>query len=555
MAILSLQNVSFAYPNTDRPILNGLSLEIKEGDFVLLCGESGCGKSTLLRLCKPQISPNGRLDGQLFFNGSPFSQVDEFTTASEIGFVFQNPDAQIVTDKVSTELAFGLENLGLSQEEILRRVAEICAFFGMGDWYRRDTDTLSGGQKQILNLACVLAMQPRLLLLDEPTAQLDPIAAVEFLSALHKINTELGVTVILAEHRLEELFPSADQVLLMQDGKIALAGTPKEVGASLRELGAHPMKGALPCAVRFFDGIGCGEECPITLREGKEFLCTHFENRYDRYEVLPEPEQPKALELSGGYFRYERNGRDILRDLSLTVFQGEMLCILGANGVGKTTLLHVLCGIHPLLRGKLRVFEKDPSNTKKGGHARIGCLVQNPQTLLIRDALRDDLLDATKSLGLSEEESADRIENLACELGISHLLDAHPLDLSGGETQRAALAKLLLLEPRLLLLDEPTKGLDAHAKAELASLLARLQADGVTVVMVTHDIEFAAEYADRCAMFFDGQIISASNPIDFFSQNSFYTTAASRMSRPHYRNAVTVDQILALCRQNGRKED
>lgn len=539
MAIFSVKHLNFCYPQASFPALNDVNLEIERGEFVLLCGPSGCGKSTLLRLLKPQLAPNGEQAGELFYDGAPLSLLSPARAACEIGFVFQNPDAQIVCDTVARELAFGLENLGLSGEEIRQRIAEVCEFFGISAWYHKKTDTLSGGQKQLLNLASVLAMHPKVLLLDEPTAQLDPIAASEFISALRKLNEELGLTILLAEHRLEELFPCVDRVAVMDRARVFAATAPREVSAQLRKEN-HPMTAALPCAVRLYEQLGYGGECPLTVREGKAYLLSHCTNRFDRFEVTQGAEREVALALRGGYFRYEKDAPDVVSDLDLTVYRGETLCILGGNGSGKSTLLHLLCGARKLLRGRLRILQE----------GRISCLTQNPLSLFVYDTVRKDLQEAAR-YGKSEGE----IENLAREMGIESLLDAHPFDLSGGELQKAATAKVLLLRPQILLLDEPTKGLDALSKRAFAALLARLKAKGVTVVIVTHDTEFASEYADRCASLFDGKIVSVCDPYTFFSQNHFYTTAAARISRPFYQNAVTCKSIAALAKKNEEAQD
>ncbi len=539
MAIFSVKHLNFRYAQASSPALCDIDLEVERGEFLLLCGPSGCGKSTLLRLFKPHLTPNGTQTGELFYDGAPLSLLSPARAASEIGFVFQNPDAQIVCDTVARELAFGLENLGLSGDEIRRRIAEVCEFFGISSWYHKKTDTLSGGQKQLLNLASVMAMQPQVLLLDEPTAQLDPIAASEFISALRKLNQELGLTILLAEHRLEELFPIVDRVAVMDSAKIFACAPAREVSALLRKE-QHPMTIALPCAVRLYERLGYGGECPLTVREGKDYLLSHCKNQFDRFQVTEKGDREVALALRGGYFRYEKDAPDVISDLDLTVYRTETLCILGGNGAGKSTLLHLLCGVRKLLRGRLRVLQE----------GRISCLAQNPLTMFQYDTVMEDLQEASR-YGKSESD----IENIARELGIESLLFSHPYDLSGGELQKAALAKILLLRPQILLLDEPTKGLDALSKRAFAELLARQKEKGVTVIIVTHDTEFASEYADRCAMFFDGKIVSVCDPYTFFSQNRFYTTTAARLSRPFYQNAVTCQSIVALAEKNAEVQD
>ena len=559
MAILAIKNLTFTYPNKEEKALDGIDLEIERGEFVVLCGESGCGKSTLLRLIKKQLQPKGEKSGEILYNGTEVGSLDERTSVTDIGFVMQNPDNQIVTDKVWHELAFGLESLGEETDEIRRRVAEICGFFGIGDWYRKRTSELSGGQKQLLNLASIMVMQPKILVLDEPTSQLDPIAATDFIATLRKINEELGVTILLAEHRLEEVLPIAHKVILMNRATVMMVDTPRNIGKGLKQADPeHKMLLGLPSSVRIYNRLNVDDECPLTVREGKDFLERHFANLYPGYDVKEEDysEREKAIEIMEGYFRYEKDSPDVLNGLSLTVYENEILCILGGNGAGKTTMLKIMSGLRRLYRGKLRVWGKKINEYSGNTLYRhnLASLPQNPQTLFVKNKLRDDLYEVTKIMEYGKEDSEKKINAVVQELGIEDLLGSHPFDLSGGEQQKAAFAKILLMEPKIVLLDEPTKGIDAYSKKVFANILYRLKAQGITIVMVTHDIEFAAEHADRCGMFFDGQIVSVANPVDFFSTNSYYTTAASRISRGLYKNAVTVDMVVELCEKNGLRE-
>ena len=559
MAILAVKNLSFRYPGQKEKALDGIDLEIERGEFVVLCGESGCGKSTLLRLFKKQLQPRGEKQGEVLYEGREIQTLDERTAVTDIGFVLQNPDNQIVTDKVWHELAFGLESLGEETDEIRRRVAEICGFFGIGAWYRKRTSELSGGQKQLLNLASIMVMQPKVLILDEPTSQLDPIAAADFIATLRKINEELSVTVLLVEHRLEEVFPIAHKVVVMDRARVLMVGPPGKVGAGLREVDPdHKMLLGLPSGVRIFNRLNGEGVCPLTVREGRAFLEKNFKNTYRGFDVKTEDysARERAIEITEGFFRYEKDLPDVLNGLNLTVYRNEILCILGGNGAGKTTMLKIMSGLKRLYRGKLRIWGKKIGAYGSSLYRRnLASLPQNPQTLFVKNKLRDDLIEVTGLMGWSKKESEQKVRNIVEELGIGALLEAHPFDLSGGEQQKAAFAKILLMEPKIILLDEPTKGIDAYSKKVLAEILYRLKAQGITIVMVTHDIEFAAEHADRCGMFFDGQIVSTANPVDFFSTNSYYTTAASRISRGLYKNAVTVDMVVELCEKNGQKEN
>lgn len=559
MALLEIKNLSFTYNGVKNKALSDINIEIESGDFVLLCGESGCGKTTLLKLLKKQLRPAGNIEGSITYGGVNIDELDERASVTEIGYVMQNPDNQTVTDKVWHELAFGLESLGEGTDVIRRKVAEICGFFGIGDWYHKKTSELSGGQKQLLSLASVMVMNPSVLVLDEPTAQLDPIAASEFLASLRKINEELGITIIIAEHRLEEVFPMASKVVLMDKASVCLFDTPRNIGEKLaKNASSHKLSIGMPAAIRLFsalDGVGTN---PLTVKEGKKYIAENYraDIKHADFDAADVSGRSVAIEVSGGYFRYERELPDVLSGLDLKIYENEVLCILGANGAGKTTLLRILSGVRRLYKGKYRVWDKKIKeyNGNSLYRGNISCLPQNTQNLFVKNTVHDDLFEVTKLLGMSKIEAEQKIGELVERLDIAHLLGSHPYDLSGGEQQKAALAKILLMNPKIILLDEPTKGLDAYSKKTFAEILADLKKDGKTIVIVTHDVEFAAEYADRCAMFFDGQIVSVSNRVDFFATNRYYTTAAARMTRPMFENAVTVDMAVELCRINGKRD-
>lgn len=550
MELLQVKDLSFTYPNRDEAVLSELSFSVERGSFTVLCGQSGSGKTTLLRLLKRELAPHGTLDGEILYCNEPLADLDDRRSAAEIGFVRQDPDEQLVTDKVWHELAFGPESLGMKTADIRRRVGEMASYFGIQSWYHNDTDRLSGGQKQLLNLAAVMVMQPKLLLLDEPTSQLDPIAAADFIATLQKLNRELGLTILLSEHRLEEVFPVADRVIVMERGKPCLSGTPRELCAVLRD---HPLALGLPSASRIWAGLDVADEpCPLTVREGRELLERRFPDHAGALvPVRPRPQTPPVLEAEGLCFRYEKDSPDVLRELSLSVRGGEIFALLGGNGAGKTTLLHLLAGLERPYRGTIRVLGKKMKDYKNGALYR-GCLSllpQSPRTVFLKNTVREDCRALLEAHGVKPAEQAEKIDTLAARLDIAALLDRHPYDLSGGEQQKCALGKLLLTDPRLLLLDEPTKGLDAQYKERLRALLRALRAEGRTILLVTHDVEFAAAVADRCALFFDGEIIADGAPNEFFSGNHFYTTAASRIARTLLPNAVLCEEVVALCRE------
>ena len=567
MELLKVEELTFTYPRQEKdagealPALSGVSFQIQEGEFIVVCGESGCGKTTLLKLLKRELAPAGERSGQIWFRGVPQEKLSDREAACGIGYVLQNPENQTVTDKVWHELAFGLENMGVPTPVIRRRVAEMACFFGIDGWFRKKTTELSGGQKQLLNLASIMAMQPKLLILDEPTSQLDPIAASDFINTLVKINKDLGLTILLTEHRLEEVFPAADRVFIMDQGKMLLMEPPREAGRSLKQLnGNHRMLLGLPSALRIYHGLDAADaECPLTVRDGRDFLTAHYDNRLRRLErdsADIEAERPVAMRMKDVCFRYERELPDVLEGAALTVYEGEIVSILGGNGAGKTTLLSVISGVNRPYRGKIEIFGKriQKYSGKELYVRKLASLPQNPQTIFLRMTVREDYEEIRKVMEYGKEEMDQKISEMAELLGISRLLDRHPYDLSGGEQQKAAIGKVLLLQPRLLLLDEPTKGIDAWSKRQLQELLKDLKRRGICILMVTHDVEFAAGVSDRCGLFFDHEIASLDAPEDFFCSNNYYTTAANRISRHRYDNAVTCEDVIELCRRNGRLE-
>lgn len=557
MEIINIKDLSFTYPNSEEKALNNVSLSINDGDFIVVCGESGCGKTTLLKLIKREIAPAGEIEGEILYMGKNISELDDRTAAGEIGYVMQNPEMQIVTDKVWHELAFGLENLGVPSGTIRRRVAEMASYFGIQNWFRRKTSDLSGGQKQLLNLAAIMVMQPKILILDEPTSQLDPIAASDFIATVKKLNRELALTVILVEHRLEEVFSMADKVAVMEKGSVIVYDEPAAVGEKLREVRQNSnMLLGLPSSIRIFNGLNINAKCPVTVKEGREFLSNNFKNTVNTISIdCKEFDGEPVVNLKNVWFRYERSLPDVLRGVELTAYKGEVLSILGGNGAGKTTMLRVLSGQNRAYRGDVLINGKKIAKYSQNElyHCNVAFLPQNPQEVFLKMSVREDFNEVAKAMGYTKDEKEKSILEITDRLGISHLLDKHPYDLSGGEQQKAALAKILLLKPKILLLDEPTKGIDAYSKHILGGILSDLKAQGMTVIMAVHDVEFAAEYSDRCALFFDGEIISEDTPNTFFSENNFYTTSASKISRHMYKNTVLCREVTELCKINEKK--
>lgn len=514
MGIMEVRGLTFSYPG-GREILRGINLTMEPGEFVLLSGPSGCGKTTLLRCMKEQIAPVGARTGRV-----------TSLSASEVGYVFQNPENQIVTDTVRHELAFGLENLGLSTEIIRRRVAETALFFGIDEWIDASVYEISGGQKQLLNLASVIAMRPELLLLDEPVSQLDPLARKNFLDVLVRVNRELGIAVLLSEHHMGELLPLADRAIHMKAGQFRYEGDVQGyVRYILKEEPEYIQ--ILPAAARIAAKINPKEtQHPLTVREGRRYLSCHLGNEEikrkalkDRF-ALGEIEGQKrgagreniCLLVDKIWFQYQKQTPFVLKGLSLRIERGEFHTILGGNGSGKSTLLLILGKRFYANRGKIRLGEDKKM-------PRISLLTQNPRAMFSRDTVREEL------------EEAGCPEELAKSLRLLELYAQHPYDLSGGEQQRLGLAIVLASEPDLLLLDEPTKGLDMEARNEMGEYLKNYVKEGHTVLCVTHDAEFAESYADVCSLLFEGEILATDPVQTFFEDNAFYTTDSRRILR------------------------
>lgn len=530
MELFSVKDLNFSYTNNRNNFaLKDVSFKINSGEFITLCGKSGCGKTSLLRQLKTTLSPSGFRSGSIKYCGNELEKTDSWVQASEIGFVMQKAESQIVTDKVWHEMAFGLESLGYDTDEIRLRVSEMASFFGLQSWFYKDTNTLSGGQKQLLSLASVMVLEPKILILDEPTAQLDPISAGDFMQMLLKINCEFGTAILVSAHNLEEVVPISDRIIVMENGRIIADNEPRSVILNLRNT-QNEMFSAMPSPAQIYASVDRGCNCPLTVREGRDWISTYVQGK----EIKPVPvkkigykESETVLKAKNIWFRYEKRDNDILKNISLSLHSGEWQSLVGSTGVGKTTFLSILSGTKSPYRGNVDTMGN-----------RVCLLPQDPTTIFEKDTVMADLV---QDISQKDESYLQNIINL-CDL--SELLYMHPYDLSGGEQQRAALAKVLLKRPRILLLDEPTKGLDALFKKKLAGILLNLKIRGISIIMVSHDIEFCAQYSDNCAFLFDGEIISKDEPRAFFSGNNFYTTSANRIARHIISNAITTDDVI-----------
>ena len=537
-------------------------------------------KSTLLRQLKSVLAPAGEKEGEILYRNIPLRDTDHRTQSQEIGFVMQNPDNQIVTDKVWHELAFGLESLGYDNATIRLRVAEMASYFGIQKWFYKNVSELSGGQKQLLNLASVMAMHPSLLILDEPTSQLDPIAASDFLETVKKINRDIGTTVLLTEHRLQDIIPYADRVFVMDEGTLFLEGTPREIGTKLKEQ-HHGMFLSMPVPMQIYAGTDSSLTCPLTVSEGRQWIREYIEEKGIKKEQIQQANQrlerqgeknenetagffghlkrqkentPPAIQMKDVWFRYEKDSPDVIQNLSLEVKKGEFYALVGGNGTGKSTTLSLLGRVHQPYSGRIYLDGKDlrSFSDRELYCGYLGVLPQNPQSIFLKKTVLEDLYSV---IGGRKEKPSNEypismkkekaIEGIVSLTHLEGLLERHPYDLSGGEQQRLALAKVLLLRPKILLMDEPTKGMDAEYKEELGSILKKLQSHGMTIFMISHDVEFVAEYADTTGLFFEGNVVISKKTRDFFAGNNFYTTAANRMARGLFPEAVTGKDVVS----------
>ena len=563
MEILRVDGLKFSYPNQLKKALNNINFSIDEGDFVLICGESGCGKSTLLRHLKPELSPHGQVSGDIYYYSQKINDYTSKQIASEIGYVLQNPDSQIVTDKVWHELAFGLENMGLDTQSIRLRVAEMASFFGIQGWFRKNVNDLSGGQKQLLNLASIMAMQPKILILDEPTSQLDPIAAKDFIDTLVRINKELSTTIIMTEHNLEDIYSVCDKVIVMEDGKVICNDTNYKVVDILSRDKNHKMVKSLPTPSKIYNQLNGyiegASKSPLTVKDCRQWLNDSMDEvtikKLDDSETeinISKKDREIAIELKDVYFQYNKISEPTIRDLSFKVYKGEIYSILGGNGTGKSTTLSLVARQRKPQRGKIFInnIEIKKYNNKSLYENNLALLPQNPQSLFVFETVREDLEEVLILQNKDREYIDKEVKRVSKLLDIEHLLEHHPYDLSGGELQRAGMAKVMLLNPKIILLDEPTKGLDAYCKEEIGKMLLKLRDTGVTIVVVSHDIEFSARYSDRCAMFFDGSIVSEGTPKEFFLGNNFYTTVSNRIARNIFEDTLIYEDVVSLCKKN-----
>lgn len=605
MALIEFNNFSFAYRNSDGTesevkSLDNINLEIDYGDFVLLCGPSGCGKTTLLTNLKKELMPAGRRSGEIKFNGTRVIDMDEISSACDIGYLFQNPDSQIVTDTVIQEIAFPLENIGLPTEEIRNRISEIVAFFGINDILHKNVNELSGGQKQLVNLCSLLVLRPQVLLLDEPMSQLDPIASYEFLSIVRRLNEEFSITVIMSEHKADSIFPFIDKAVFLKEGKIEFVDNAHNICSEV--IDDEIFENYLPAVTKIYNSLSVRYpsliklNTPLSIREGRRCLNTihdglikindsnansdnldsinlhHINKKYHSQEksgILDKislgGNKNALINMNGIYFAYEK-GNLILKNVDFELEKGDFVSLIGGNGVGKSTFLQLLVGILKPIKGKVKY--------KKG--IKLAYVHQNPMIHFLKDNVKEEFLESILESNLLQDNSVgfnketydnllkmtneefiesdilnglefDSIKFKFKELieffDICDLIDKHPYDCSGGEQQKIVIVKALLQNADVLVLDEPTKGLDPISSKNLANILNSLCDNGITILMTSHDLDFVANNCKRCLMLFDKDIQIDDDPKVIFAENNFYTTFVNRMVKDYVPEIVTLDDL------------
>lgn len=557
MPLLEVKDFSFKYD--DNYVLKDINFEINEGEFVLMCGPSGSGKTTLLNNIKKELKPSGESSGQIIFDNIAIEDIDKKQSACDIGLIFQNPDAQIVTDTVIQEIAFPLENIGLPTEEIRNRIAEMSTFFGIDKILHENVNNLSGGQKQLVNLCSILVLKPKLLLLDEPTSQLDPIAAYDFLSILRRLNEEFSITIIITEHKLDNVFPFANKVMYLQDGRLKYINDSRNICNDIKndEVFKYYMPDVAKINLLLKNKYDSFNEVPVALsvREGMQLL----NNMEDVINEIPlqsiskveEKNTEELLNVKNLWFGYDKE-KIILNGIDFKVKKGEYLTIIGGNGSGKSTLLKLLAGLIKPIKGKVKYVK----------NSKISYIHQNPMIQFSEDSVLKELSNIRESkietdfninpFKKSKKEEvktdneivlSDYAEELVDYFDIKKLLNNHPYDCSGGEQQKIAFIKALLEKPDIMILDEPTKGLDPISNNKLSKLLKKVNDEGITIIMTTHDLSFVADNVERCVMIFDGSLQLDTTPTQIFSSNNFYTTFVNRMVKNYLPKAISIKDV------------
>lgn len=548
-----IENLSFSYSNNEEQAIKNINLQIEQGEFIVICGKSGSGKSTLLRMLKPELTPNGKASGIIKLFNKDKNDFTQRDSAEYIGFLLQNTEYQAITHTVRSELAFGLENLGYDSRIIRLRIAEISAYFFLENIIDKKISELSGGQKQIVCLASIVAMHPKAIILDEPTSQLDPVSSASFLEILQKLCRENGITIIMTEHRLENVVRLSDRVIIMENGEIISDCSPQNISKKLLNENEFASC-SMPVPMRLFAELDLKGQLPINVAQAHKKLNELLKEKvkYTNPQIEKKTlSETNAVEMKNVWYAYNSSGY-VLKNMSLKVKSGSFTALMGSNGAGKTTAISLMSGLLECKSGKIKLFGKVIKKYKNQEihNGMITVLPQKCESLFAGNTIREDLECLLKFSGCKKTDIAERIDEVAKFTQIQHLLDRHPYDVSGGELQKSALAMILLKQPKIILLDEPTKGMDNLFKKHFAEKIQDLCSNGITVIMVSHDTEFCAEYCDECAMIFDGMCVSQENKYDFFAHNYFYTTSANKIARDIFPSAITQRQVLQLCKIN-----
>lgn len=548
--LIKVVNFNFEYALAKKRSLININLAINSGDFITIAGDSGSGKTTLLRQFKPELWPVGKREGQILFEGQSISELAKRQSAQSIGMVFQNPDDQLVMDNVIQELAFSLENIDVPADVIQQRIAELVSFLGLQEILYEDVHNLSGGQKQMVNLAAVLILRPKLLILDEPTAQLDPIATKEFISLLNRVHDELGIAIVMSEHILDDVLPLSNKLWILKQGELMADGPTTAV---LKQLWTEPhLRNFIPDVPFLFLNQQIAAQLPVadlplTVLTGRELMQQgHVKVQADAKSRISHDENGVVAKLSHLSFEYDKNGHYILDDLNLSVHQQDWLAIIGKNGTGKTTLLKAIMGFITLRRGSIRLLDKKLATwTKKTDqfYREVSYLSQTPSDYFSYDTVQEEYEERAKQLNAATP--AEAAQNMMRDMTIDQIANRNPHDASGGEQQLIALGLLLMSNPKLLLLDEPTKGLDPIRRQKLGDILQKRQTDqNLTIIMVSHDMNFSAQFANRCALLFDGKLVAQAEPHQFFADNFFYTTTVNRLLRYQLPNVIERGEVI-----------
>jgi energy-coupling factor transporter ATP-binding protein EcfA2 len=516
--MITISDLWFTYPATQHPVLKGINLQIPDGELCLVMGSSGSGKSTLLR-CLNGLVPHfsgGSLAGQIRVNGVDPVMLSPSEMSQIVGFVFQDPEAQFVVDRVEDEIAFSLENMAFSRHEMEARVGETLELLDLVNLRDRKLETLSGGEIQRVAIAAAVCLKPHILVLDEPTSQLDPRGAEEVLQGLVNLKQLLGLTIVLAEHRLERVLPHTDQIIYLSDKyPQGLSGEPSQVLQQVE---------LIPPIIGLAKQFGW-DPVPLTIEAAREKAKNSLESllkqprrkstRKDRNRTTGKIPfiEAKALKVNYGSVR-------AVRGVDLNLFSGEIAVMMGPNGAGKSSLLRSLVGLNQLEGGSVQVGGLDNAGRTVAEICQhVGYLPQDPNALLFADTVIEELLITLRNHGLQPSDNEYQPELLLQRLGLDRKADQYPRDMSTGERQRVALGAIMVTHPRALLLDEPTRGLDYAAKLTLLSLLRGWRNEGMAILMVTHDVELAVQAADRIILMKDGLISAEGEPWKVLNQS------------------------------------